>query len=97
MSYLKVTAGELLNVSGQLGTAAGNIAEENGRAMTQVTGLVGAGWEGAASEQFNALFTQWKTGADQVQEALHGISQLLSNAGNAYQRTEDHVKSSMTQ
>ena len=95
MSYLKVTAEELLSVSGQLNAAANAILEENGRAMAQVNSLVGAGWVGAASQQFNALFTQWKTGADQVQEALHGISQQLSGAGDAYQQTEDAIRSSM--
>jgi WXG100 family type VII secretion target len=92
MSYLKVTAEELHAVSGQLQTAAANIADENGRAMGQVNALVGAGWEGAASSQFNTLFTQWKQGADQVQQALAGISSLLANAATQYQETEDAVR-----
>ena len=95
MSYLKVTAEELISVAGQLNAAASNIMEENSRAMGQVDSLVGAGWEGAASQQFSALFAQWKQGADQVQDALHGISQLLSSAGQAYQQTEDQIKAQM--
>ena len=97
MSFLKVTAEELNSVSGQLQTSAAAINDENTRAMTNVNNLVGAGWEGAASSQFSALFQEWKTGADQVQQALHGISQLLSNAGTAYAQTEDQVRSSMSQ
>lgn len=96
MSFLKVTAEELHQVAGQLQTAAANINDENGRAMNQVNALIGEGWDGAASAQFNALFAEWKTGADQVQEALHGISGLLSQAGTQYQSTEDAVRQSMT-
>ncbi len=96
MSLIKVTAEELEAVSGQLGASAAAINDENSQAMSRVNGLVGAGWEGAASAQFHTLFTEWKTGADQVQHALHGISQLLNKAGVAYATTEDHIKSAMT-
>lgn len=97
MGYIKVTAEELDSISGQLRTAAGNINAENSRALGQVNGLVGAGWEGAASEQFNLLFNQWKTSADSVQQALDGISTLLSGAGAAYADAEERIKQSMTQ
>ena len=96
MSLIKVTAEELEQVSGQLGASAAAINDENSKALGLVNGLVGAGWEGAASSQFHTLFTEWKTGADQVQHALHGISQLLNKAGVAYAATEDHIKSAMT-
>lgn len=95
VAYIKVTAEELQSVSGQLNNAAASIMDENTRAMGQVTGLVGAGWEGAASGQFSTLFQQWKTGADQVHEALSGISQLLNSAGVAYEQTEDQIRQSM--
>jgi WXG100 family type VII secretion target len=96
VSLIKVTAEELGQVSGQLGASAASINDENSKALGLVNGLVGAGWEGAASAQFHTLFTEWKTGADQVQHALHGISQLLNKAGVAYATTEDHIKSAMT-
>lgn len=95
MSYIKVTADELGSVSGQLTTAAQNINDVNTSAMNQVNGLVGAGWQGAASAQFNTLFTQWKSGSDQVQQALHGISQLLKGAGTAYAQTEEQIRQSL--
>jgi WXG100 family type VII secretion target len=97
MSYIKVTAEELHSVSSRLNSSAQTINETNSSAMAQVNGLVGAGWEGAASAQFNALFTSWKQGADQVQQALNGISQLLSGAGTAYQQTEEQIRTSMSQ
>lgn len=95
MAYIKVTAEELDSVAGQLDTAAQSINDTNTTALNQVNGLVGAGWEGAASAQFNQLFQQWKQGADQVQQALHGISQLLKGAGQAYAQTEEQIRSSM--
>lgn len=95
MGYLKVTAEELNTVSRQLEVAAAQIADENGRAMGLVNGLVGQGWEGAASGQFAQLFHQWKQGADQMQQALHGISSLLNNAGTLYAQTEQQIQQSL--
>ena len=97
MPYIKVTAEDLHTVSSQLTTAAQTINETNISAMSQVNNLVGAGWEGAASAQFEALFTSWKQGADQVQQALHGIGSLLSGAGTAYAQTEDQIRQQMSQ
>jgi WXG100 family type VII secretion target len=97
MTYIKVTAEDLHNVATQLNNAASTINDANTTAMGQVNGLVGAGWEGAASSQFEALFTSWKQGATQVQESLAGISQLLSGAGQAYQQTEEQIRQSMSQ
>jgi WXG100 family type VII secretion target len=97
MSYVKVTSEELRGVAGQLDSAAQAINAENARAMGQVNNLVGQGWDGAASGQFHALFQEWKTSADRMQQALHGISGLLNNAGALYQSTEDQIRSSMAQ
>ena len=41
-------------------------------------GLVGAGWKARPPEQFDSLFTQWKTSADSIQQALDGVGALLS-------------------
>jgi WXG100 family type VII secretion target len=95
MSYLKVTADELHSVASQLTATAANVAAENTQALGRVNGLVGQGWEGAASGQFEVLFNQWKTSADQLMESLNGISQLLSGAGTAYAETEAGVARSM--
>lgn len=95
MSYLRVTAEELHQVAGQLTATAGNITSENARALGLVNGLVGQGWEGAASGQFEVLFNQWKTSADTLIESLTGISQLLQGAGTAYAETEESVARSM--
>jgi WXG100 family type VII secretion target len=95
MGLLKVTAEELQSVSGQLNGASANITAENARALGLVNGLVGQGWEGSASGQFNVLFNEWKTSADKLIESLNGISQLLGNAGTTYAETEASIARSM--
>jgi WXG100 family type VII secretion target len=96
VSFIKVTAEELQSVSTQLNGAASEIGGQNATALNMVNGLVGQGWEGAASSQFDSLFTTWKTSADNLLRSLEGISQLLSQAGVAYSETEQSIKQSMT-
>ena len=97
MGYLKVTAEELNTVATRLQTSSAQIADETAGSMGMVNGLVGQGWEGAASGQFSELFQQWKTSADQMQQALHGISDLLNNAGTLYAQTEQQIQQTLSQ
>lgn len=91
MAFIKVTAEELSQLSSQLSGVASSIQGESDGARGQVQAVVGAGWEGAASGQFNALFEQWNTSSKQLIEALTGISQLLGQAGTAYADTESQI------
>jgi WXG100 family type VII secretion target len=95
MGFLQVTAEELNTTSSQLNTIAGQISAENAQALGLVNGLVGQGWQGAASGQFDVLFSNWKSSAQQLLESLEGISTLLSQAGAAYAETEATVTRSM--
>jgi 6 kDa early secretory antigenic target len=94
MAFIKVTAEELTSTASQLNSAASQIEAENSQAMSQVQALVGAGWQGAASGSFEAAFTSWKSGADQVQTALAQISQLLTQAAGSYDSAESQIASS---
>ncbi|HVA20350.1 MAG TPA: WXG100 family type VII secretion target [Solirubrobacteraceae bacterium] len=94
MAFIKVTAEELSSTSSMLNTAAAQIEAENSQAMSQVQALVGAGWQGAASGAFEAAFSQWKSGADQVQSALAQISSQLNTAAASYDSTEQSVATS---
>ena len=91
MSEIKVTSEELLSTSSSLATGAQNVAEELARLRGLVESLIGAQWVGAASSSFNELWQKWGTGANQVQQALEGISQMLTAAANTYQQTEDQL------
>ena len=95
MGYLKVTAEELSSVSGRLDAAAVNISGENTSALGLVQALVAAEWNGAASAQFNQLFSEWKSSADTLLSSLEGISRLLSQAGTAYAETESNITRSL--
>ena len=85
----------LTSTASQLNSAATNIQTESSNAQSKVQALVGAGWEGAASAQFEHLMQEWNNGAKQIHEALTQISQLLSKASSTYQQTEEAVKNSM--
>jgi WXG100 family type VII secretion target len=55
---------------------------------------VGASWEGAAHARFDGLYAEWSRSAEVLQQALAGISQLLQQAGHAYDETEQRVAGS---
>ena len=95
MSLIKVTAEDLQNLSGQVSNGATNIHNELGSLANQVNSVVGGDWVGAASGQFNELYTEWQTNAAGLQKALEGISRLLLQASVQYQNTEDAIRNSM--
>lgn len=95
MSTIKVTADELRQLAGSIQQGAGNIQGESDRLLKQVQGLVGQGWEGAASQSFNDLFAKWNSSATQLQQALDGIHKLLAGAADTYDQTEAAIAKSM--
>lgn len=95
MSVVKVTFQELRTTASQLNTTAAQIDSESNKAKNKVDALVGAGWEGAASKEFDLLMAEWQKGAKQVHEALTKIGDLLEKASNAYEDTENQIKGSM--
>lgn len=97
MGFTKVTPEELHQIATQLISSASTIDGENSRSMAMVNGLVGGGWEGAASAQFEGLFAEWKSGADHTHHALTQISALLNNAGTLYADTESQIQQAMAQ
>jgi WXG100 family type VII secretion target len=96
VGYIKVTTEELNTVAGTLNSAASQINELHAQAMAGINGLVGAGWEGAASAQAAALISQLRTAAAQTDDALAGLTQLLLNAGSTYAETEAEIVRSMS-
>jgi WXG100 family type VII secretion target len=96
LSFIKVSAEELAQVSAQLKSTATQVARDSAQALGLVNGLVDQGWEGAASSQFDALFTQWKKTADKLIESPNGVSTLLNNARTTYADTEQSIARSMS-
>lgn len=88
MVAYSVTVEDLNNGASALNTGEGQINEILGQLRSQVSGL-DAGWTGQAYAQFQELYQQWQTAANNLNEALTAISQLLSKAALAYQTAEE--------
>jgi len=95
MSAIKVTSEQLKSTSSSLNSGSDEIDQITSSLQSQVGALVDADWNGAASDAFRDLWQKWHTGAGQVREALQGISQMLGQAGQAYQDTEDQLSSQL--
>jgi WXG100 family type VII secretion target len=95
MSSIRVDGAILEELSGQLKGYAQTIDGTNTTAMNRVNGVAGATWTGEAAQQFHALFTQWKSGADQTRQAMEGIGALVDQAARAYTETERQIAQSM--
>ena len=91
--YIKVTPEQLHDTSSKLSNGASNIEATLADLSNRVTAL-GAEWAGQASGRFQDLYAQWQQGAQQLREALVGISTLTSQAGTAYQQSEDAIAAS---
>jgi WXG100 family type VII secretion target len=94
---IKVTSDDLMTVSGSLQSGAGEIDSRLKSMQAQVQSLIESGWQGAASSQCGSLFTEWNQGAAQLNQALEGISQLLSKASSTYAEAEQAITQSMQQ
>jgi WXG100 family type VII secretion target len=95
MSTIKVTSEQLESTSSSLASGESEISTKLTQLQGQVQALVDADWQGSASSAFHDLWTQWHTGATQVQQALTGISQMLGKAGQVYQDTENQLASQL--
>ncbi len=90
MTAFRVTPAELLSLSQQVNGTAGQIESELGSLRSRVLPISGT-WAGAAQDRFQALYDDWNRNAQGLQQALAGISQLLSQAGQGYDETERRV------
>jgi WXG100 family type VII secretion target len=91
--YIKVTPEQLHDTSSKLSSGASAIETTLGDLSSRVSSL-GAEWAGQASGRFQELYAQWQQGANQLREALMGISQLTAQAGAAYQQSEEAIAAS---
>ncbi len=90
MTAFRVTPAELLSLSQQVNGTAGSIESELGGLRSRVLPISGT-WSGAAQERFHSLYEDWNRNANGLQQALAGISQLLSQAGQGYDETERKI------
>lgn len=91
---IKVTPEQLQTLSGNVQKGSGQIDGTLSSLGGQISPLVAGDWGGAASVQFNALWTKWQRSAKDLNAALQGISHLLGRAGTHYAEAERSIASS---
>jgi len=89
---LAVTWQELSSASNRITSTEGDIRGQLGQLKSLVDGLGGT-WQGAASSAYNTLYANWDKSAAQLFEALSGIAQMLAQAAQTYEQTENQLKS----
>ncbi len=95
MTAFRVTPGELMELSRQVHGTAGSIESELAGLRSRVA-PIGASWHGQAHQRFELLYDEWSRSARALQQALAGISQLLSSAGESYDEAERRIAGSFT-
>jgi WXG100 family type VII secretion target len=93
MSSILVTPEQLHQVSVQLTSGAESINSTLAQLRSQVMSLQGE-WKGTANTSFENLWNEWQTSANQLHQALTGISQLTQQASNNYANTEQGIAGS---
>ena len=93
MTAFRVTPAELMSLSQQVQGTAGSIESELAGLRGRVVPISGT-WTGQAQDRFQALYDEWNRSAQGLQQALAGISQLLSQAGQSYDEAERRIAGS---
>lgn len=93
MTAFRVTPAELMDLSHQVQTTSGQIESELGSLRGRVLPISGT-WSGQAQDRFQVLYDEWNRNAQGLQQALAGISQLLSQAGQSYDEAERRIAGS---
>lgn len=93
MTAFRVTPSELADLSHRVRETAGSIESGLSTLRSRVA-PVGATWNGPAHERFVGLYDDWNRAAEDLHQALDGISRLLSQAGQTYADAEAHIAGS---
>ena len=93
MPNIAVTPEQLQSVASQLNSGAANIESTLQQLAGQVAPLQSE-WQGVAQARFQELWAEWQRSSRGIQEALHGISQLMNQASANYADTEQAIASS---
>lgn len=88
---IDVTPDELRVTADQVRQGSAEVQQLLSSLASKVQGLT---WRGRGSEGFQLMFQDWQRGASQVNEAMDGIATLLAQAGDAYERTDQDIRSS---
>lgn len=93
MTNIRVTPEQLNTLSGRVNGSAGSLDSEM-RALSAALAPLGSDWAGVAQARYTELWNQWQTSAQQLNQALQGIGQLLGQAGSSYAQAEQAIAAS---
>ena len=91
MSGIKVTPEQLQALAGQVSRGSGEIEGQLRVLGSTISPLMGGDWSGQASQRFTSLWDEWQRSAQGLKHALDGISQLMTQAGQAYAQAEQQI------
>jgi WXG100 family type VII secretion target len=87
-SGITVTYSELETLSSNLNTAMQNLAETIGRIQKCVDAVAGVSWTGTSATAFQQVHEKWNVSANQIQQAVGGLGQFISQARTAFSDTD---------
>lgn len=73
------------------------LVAERRRLQASVESLLGAGWTGAAAEDYERGWTEWVKGADDVMTALSVMGDLLAEARASYVASDEEAAARQSQ
>lgn len=82
-------AAALARAQAMIADIAADLVKERAALDRSVSGLLGAGWSGAAAEEYRQAWDDWRQGADEVLAALRTESELLGSTRAAYLASDD--------
>ena len=88
MSGFEVTTAELNAAQVYVSGVAGEIRSGLSTLASEVEELFGTGWQGTAATAFAAGWQDWRTGSDEVLDALSRMAQLLAITARTYDGTD---------
>ncbi len=91
---IKVTPAQLSDLSGKVAKGSGDISGTLSGLSSQVAPLVAGEWGGQAAGAFHQMYETWQRSAQQLNEALEGISRLLGQASTSYADAETRIAAS---
>ena len=92
MPKLAVQSEDLRHQSDAVKNGANEVSDILSRLTQQISDLASR-WEGGASEAFQSRWQEWQTGASKVQQAMDDMGLFLGQAAQAYEDTENSLKS----
>ena len=91
MPKLAVQSEDLRDQSNAVKNGANEVSDILTRLTQQISDLASR-WEGGASEAFQSRWQEWQTGAKNVQQAMDDMGVFLQQAAEAYEETENSLK-----